>query len=55
MIDHEFKVKNRLNNKEKNKESGLAELEVTTSNTEIEELKNRRLQRKPKIEYDIEQ
>lgn len=51
MIDHEFNAKNRLNSQNPER----APLEVKISNTEIEELRRRRSERKWKIEYDIKQ
>ena len=51
LIEHEYKAKNRLNRKN----PGKAPLEVNISDTEIDELKKYRFQRKQKIEYDIKQ
>ena len=51
MIEHEFNVKNRLNNRNPDK----APLTVKISNAEISELKNRWFMRKQQIEFDIKE
>ena len=51
MLEHELKAKNKLNEKNPDK----APLTVSISAAEINELKNRRFQRKQKIEIDIKE
>ena len=51
MLEHELKAKNKLNEKNPDK----APLSVSISTAEINELKNRRFQRKQKIEIDIKE